>query len=149
MKNSMQKSVLNVSMASLFSVFIVVGAQAATFKSEMKLGIISSTASTKDVVLYNEDQSKCLTVHSKKTSNNKGIYYAACRMDGTDTWTITNTGKIKNKRSGKCLSTKKGQDDLELTHCTASYSRYYTEYEFVIFEHMLEDDGTQLADMRY
>ena len=147
MKNSIQKSLLTL---SVISVLLSSGAQAATFSKLMTLGIVNSNSSVKEVVINNDDQTKCLSAYGQNGSLSKSLVYSTCRMDGTDTWAITNVGKIKNKRSGKCLGTRKGEDSLVLVHCKYMLFRNHTAYDIIILDHLVDSDrdGDEIADVR-
>lgn len=148
MKNLIQKSLFTL---PIISMFFIPGVQATTFSKLMKLGIVSSTPFGKEVVIYNDDQTKCLSTSGKKRPSAKSLDYATCRMDSADTWLITAVGKIKNKSSGKCLSTPKEEDNLILVHCNFMYSRDYITHNFIILDHLIDDDheGEEIADIRY
>jgi len=148
MKNLIQKSLFTL---SVISVLLSAGAQAANFNKLMQLGIIGANTSGKEVVIYNDDQTKCLSTYGQKSSGSKSIAYTTCRMDDTDTWLITSSGKIKNKRSGKCLSTPTAQDSLVLVHCNYMHFRDHTAHDFVILDHLVdsESDGVEVADVRH
>lgn len=151
MKNLIQKSLFTLSVISVLSVLLSSGAQAATFSKLMKLGIVNANSPDKEVVIYNDDSTKCLSTDGQKRNSSKSLAYATCRKGGTDTWLITSVGKIKNKRSGKCLSTPKGEDSLVLVHCNFVYSRDYIAYDFIIFDHIVNDDrdGAEIAEVSY
>jgi hypothetical protein len=148
MKNLIQKSLFTL---SVISVLLSAGAQAANFNKLMQLGIIGSNASGKEVVIYNDDQTKCLSTNGQKHHGPKSLAYTTCRMDGTDKWLITSSGKVKNKQSGKCLSTPAGKDSLTLVHCNYVHFRDYTAHEFVILGHLVdgESDAVKIADARH
>jgi hypothetical protein len=148
MKTLIQKSLL---ILSVTTVLLSAGAQAANFNKLMQLGIIGSNTTGKEVVIYNEDQTKCLSTAGQNLNSSKSLAYATCRMDEADTWLITNGGKVKNKQSGKCLSTPIGKDNLELVHCNYMHVRDYSAHDLVIFDHLVEDDsdGVKIADIRY
>lgn len=148
MKNLIHKSLFTL---AVVSVLLSAGAQAANFNQLMQLGIIDSNASGKEVVIYNEDQTKCLSTKAQKSNDSKGLAYATCSMDGTDTWLITSSGKVKNKQSGKCLSTPAGKDSLVLVHCNYMHIRDYAAHDLVILDHLVdgESEGVEVADARY
>ncbi|WP_339722844.1 ricin-type beta-trefoil lectin domain protein [uncultured Paraglaciecola sp.] len=148
MKNLILKSLF---VLSVISVLLSAGAQAANFNKLMQLGIIGSNTSGKEVVIYNEDQSKCLSSNGQKSNGSKGLAYTTCRIDGTDTWLITSGGKVKNKQSGKCLSTPAGKDSLVLVHCNYMHIRDYAAHDLVILDHLVdsESEGVEVADARY
>jgi hypothetical protein len=148
MKNLIQKSLFTL---SVISVLLSSGAQAANFNKLMQLGIIGSNTSGKEVVIYNDDQTKCLSTYGQKRSGSKSLAYTICRMDGTDTWLITSGGKVKNKQSGKCLSTPAGEDSLALVHCNYKHFRDHTARDLVILDHLVDgdSDGVEIADIRY
>jgi hypothetical protein len=148
MKNLIQKSLFTL---SVINVLLSAGAQAANFNKLMQLGIIGSNASGKEVVIYNDDQTKCLSTYGQKHHGSKNLAYTTCIMDGTDTWLITSDGKVKNKQSGKCLSTPAGEDSLVLVHCNYMHFRDYTAHDLVILDHLVDgdSDGVEVADMRH
>ena len=148
MKNLIQKSLFTL---SVISVLLSAGAQAANFNKLMQLGIISSNASGKEVVIYNDDQTQCLSTYGQKSSGSKSIAYTTCRMDDTDTWLITSSGKVKNIQSGKCLSTPTGEDSLVLVHCNYMHFRDYTAHDLVILDHLVDggSEGVEVADVHY
>jgi hypothetical protein len=148
MKNLIRKSL---STLSVITVLLSSGAQAANFNQLMQLGIIDTNSSVKEVVIYNNDQTKCLSSNGQKQNGSKGLTYDTCRMDDTDTWLITSNGKVKNKQSGKCLSTPAGKDSLMLVHCNYMHIRDYTAHDLVILDHLVEgeSEGVEVADVRY
>jgi len=147
MNKFIQKSLFTL---ALSSVLLSAGAQAANFNKLMQLGIIGVNGSSKEVVIYNDDQTKCLSTYGQKRHGSKSLAYTTCRMDGTDTWLITSGGKVKNKQSGKCLSTPKGEDSLVLVHCNYMHFRDHTGNDLVILDHLVdgESDGVDIADVR-
>lgn len=148
MKNLIQKSLL---ILSITTVLLSAGAQAATFNKLMQLGIVNSNATVKEVVIYNDDQTKCLSSYEQKNSGSKGLAFTTCRMNNIDTWLITSGGKVKNKQSGKCLSTPAGEDSLVLEHCNYMHFRDHTAHDFIIFDDLVEgdNDGVEIADVRH
>lgn len=148
MKNLIQKSLFTL---SVISVLLSTGAQAETFSKLMKLGVVNSNSSVKEVVIYNDDQTKCLSTVGQNGKRSKNLIYTACNVDGADTWVITNVGKIKNKGSGKCLSTPTGEDGMILVHCNHMHFRNYTAHDFIILDHLIDGDreGAEIADVRY
>lgn len=148
MKNLIQKSLFTL---SIFGVLLSAGAQAANFNRLMQLGIIGSNTSGKEVVIYNDEQTKCLSTVGQSDGGSKGLTYATCRMDEADTWLITSSGKVKNKQSGKCLSTPSGKDSLVLVHCNYMHIRDYAAHDLVILDHLVdgESEGVEVADARY
>jgi uncharacterized protein YdbL (DUF1318 family) len=148
MKNLIQKSLFTL---AVISVLLSAGAQAANFNKLMQLGIVGSNASGKEVVIYNDDQTKCLSTYWQKRNGSKNLAYTTCSMDGTDTWLITSDGKVKNKQSGKCLSTPAGEDSLVLMHCNYMHFRDFTAHDLVILDHLVdgESDGVEVADVRH
>lgn len=136
MKNFAHKSLFNLSVSSVLfaSSILAAGAQAATFNEEMKLGVINANTPEKEVVIYNEDYTKCLSVSAQDNTSFKHLSYTACRMDNADTWILTSAGKIQNKQTGKCLSTPKGESNLVQSYCNFEHIRDYTAHELVIFE---------------
>jgi hypothetical protein len=148
MNNLIQKSLITV---SVIFVLLSSGAQAATFNKLMKLGVVNSNSSNKEVVIYNDDQTKCLSAFGRNGERSKSLAYTSCDINGADTWVITNVGKIKNKRSGKCLSTPAGQDKLVLMHCNYMHFKNDTAHDFIIFDHLVKGDseGSEIADVRY
>ncbi|MFT6989723.1 MAG: hypothetical protein ACJASL_001696 [Paraglaciecola sp.] len=148
MKNLIQKSLFTL---SVISVLLSAGAQAATFNKLMQLGITGSNASGKEVVIYNDDQTKCLSAYEHYGKRSDSLAYATCRIDDTDTWLITSSGKVKNKQSGKCLSTPSGKDSLVLVHCNYMHIRDYIAHDLVILDDLVEgdNDGVEIADVRY
>jgi hypothetical protein len=147
MKILMKKSLMTLIAASIFTIS---GAQATTFSKQMKLGIVNSAPYGKEVIIYNDEQTKCLAVSSKSNASAKSLTYATCRKDEADTWIITNAGKMKNKRSGKCLSTPNGMDKLILKHCNFMYSRDYMTHDFIILDHLNVEDQevSEIANIR-
>lgn len=148
MKNFIQKSLFTL---SVISVLLSSGAQAATYKKLMQLGIINSNVSGKEIVIYNDDQTKCLSAYAQNGKRSGSLAYATCRMEDTDTWLITSGGKVKNKQSGKCLGTPTGEDSLVLVHCNYMHFRDHTAHDFVIFDHLVESDNdrSEIADVRH
>lgn len=148
MNNLIQKSLFTL---SVISVLLTTGAQATTFSKLMKLGVVDPNSSVKEVVIYNDDQTKCLSAYGQNGKRKKGLGYTTCRKDGVDTWVITNVGKIKNKRNGKCLSTPTGEDNLMLVHCNYMHFRNHIAHDFIILDHLVEGDlkGAEIADVRY
>jgi len=148
MKNLIQKSLFTLSVISLLLSF---GAQATTFSKLMNLGIVNSNSSDKEFVIYNDDQTKCLSAFGQNGKRPKSLSYTTCHREGADKWVITNVGKIKNKRSGKCLSTPRGEDSLILTHCNYIHFRNQIAHDFIIFDHLVSSDrdGAEIADVRY
>ena len=94
----------------------------------------------KEVVIYNEDYSKCLSALAQNNKGSKSLSYATCRMDDADTWILTRAGKVINKQTGKCLSTLKGESKLIQSYCNFEYIRDYTAHELVIFENTIGQD---------
>ena len=88
------------------------------------------------MVIYNSDQTKCLSTYGHNRKSTNVLTYETCRVDGYDTWTITSSGKIKNQRSGKCLTSPQGRSTLTLARCNTSIKRGYTAYDFVILNHL-------------
>jgi hypothetical protein len=148
MKNLIQKSLFTL---SVISVLLSAGALAANFNKLMQLGMIGSNASGKEVVIYNDDQTKCLSTNGQNRSGSKSLVYETCRMDGADTWLITSSGKVKNKQSGKCLSTPAGEDSMLLVHCNYMHFRDYTAHDLVILDHIVDGDSerVEIADVHY
>jgi len=148
MKNLVQKLLLRL---SVITMLLSAGAQAADFNKLMQLGIITSNTTVKEVVIYNDDQTQCLSTNSQKPSGSKSLAYATCRMDEADTWLITNGGKVKNKQSGKCLSTPAGKDSLVLVHCNYLHIRDSVAHDLVILDHLVDgdSDGLEIADVRH
>jgi|TARA_R110000868_G_scaffold196864_4_gene442910 hypothetical protein len=148
MKNLVQKSLFTL---SVISVLLITGAQAATFSKLIKLGIVNANSAGKEVVIYNDEQTKCLSTFGQKRSRSKSLAYASCRMDDTDTWVITRAGKVKNKRNGKCLSTPTGGNSLVLVHCNYMHFRDYIAHDFIILDHLVDGDrnGAENADIRH
>jgi hypothetical protein len=129
--------------------FFNTGAQAATFTKMMKLGVVSYTPSSKVVVIYSEDQTKCLSTQGQNETKAKSLVYQECLIDDANTWVITSVGKIKNKLNGKCLSTPRGGESLELVNCNYRHFRDYKNNDFVIFKHLVEGvhNGLKTADI--
>lgn len=151
MKNFIQKTLLIISAISVVSILLVTSAHAATFSTQMKLGLIKSDSPNKEVVIFNDDYSKCLSVVDLGNKSTKDLDYVACAKGASDTWTITSAGKVKNNQNGKCLSSPKGEDTLTLVHCNYIHSRDYIAHDFVILEQMVEHDvqGSQLAKIQH
>lgn len=146
MYNLIQKSIVSLLVINALSVLLTSDAMGASFNKFMNLGIIFASSPDKQIVIYNDDYTKCLTVDKQKT-----LEYAKCQIDSTSTWHITNTGKVKNIASGKCLSTPEGEDSLLLVHCNYVHHRDYVAHDFVIFDHIVEDEkvGEIIADVDY
>lgn len=147
MKNLIQISLMTL---SIISMWVSAGAQAADFNKLMQLGIISSDASGREVVIYNDDKTKCLSASGQKRSSSKNLTFATCRMDGSDTWLITNNGKVKNIQSGKCLSTPTREDNLVLTHCNYKHFRDNSAHDYIVLDHLVDGnpEGLELANVR-
>ncbi|MEP1448851.1 MAG: ricin-type beta-trefoil lectin domain protein [Paraglaciecola sp.] len=113
---------------------------------QMQLGLFTSQSSetVQHMVIYNHNQSKCLSTSGHKGSSRKTLSYAPCRKDRTDTWEITKAGKIKNEGSGKCLGAPTTQDVLVLIHCKPRYSRDNSAYDFIILDHFIETDSDSI-----
>lgn len=112
-------------------------AQGANFNELFNVGVINSNSSAKQhVVIYNHDQTKCLSTYGHHRKATNILSYATCRVDSYDTWEVTRSGKIKNERSGKCLSSPQGQDTLVLAHCNTLSNRGYMAYDFVILNNL-------------
>jgi hypothetical protein len=150
MKNLLRKS--------LYTLFVTGGlltssVQAATFSNLMKLGIVKANASNKEILIFNDDQTKCLSVYGENGAGVKSLTYNNCKMEGTDTWVITNVGKIKNKRTGKCLSTPAGEDNLILTHCSYQHFRSHSAHDFIVLENFVggarDRDQSKIANVNY
>lgn len=148
MKNVIQKSLF---ILSIIGALLSSGAQAANFSKLMKLGVISTNSSSKEVVIYNHDQTKCLSAYGQDGERTKGLTYTTCKADGSNTWVITKVGKIKNKGSGKCLSTPTGEDKLVLMHCNYMHFKNHVAHDFVIFDHLVNrySDEVEIADAGY
>lgn len=151
MNHSMQKSLFSLAVITLVSVLCSTGLQAASFNKLMNLGIISADSSVKEVVIFSDDNTKCLSTNDQKPNSAKSLSYTECRLDGSDTWLITSAGKIKNKQSGKCLSTPNGEDRLVLAHCSAAHFRDRVAHDFVIFDHIVEGNhnSAEIAEVRH
>lgn len=134
MKNLIQKSLSNLTGVLFVGALFAAGPQAATFDENMKLGVVNANSVEKEVVIYNDDYTKCLSDSAQDGKNSKHLSYTACRMDDADTWVLTSAGKIKNKLTGKCLSTPKGENNLVQSYCNYEYIRDYTAHELVVFE---------------
>lgn len=132
---------------TVFGTLLSTGAQAADFNTLMRLGVIESDSAIREVVIFNHDSTECLSITEQKWNSSKSLAYGKCRIDETDTWLITNVGKIKNKQSGKCLSAPKGEDRLVLRHCNYMYSKDNTAHDFIILDHMVDDNqnGLEIA----
>lgn len=148
MKNLIQRLLFTL---SIITVLLGAGAQAANFNKLMQLGIIGSNTSGKEVVIYNDDQTKCLSTAGQYRSGSKSLAFTTCSMDDTDTWFITSSGKVKNQQSGKCLSTPAGEDSLVLVHCNYMHIRDYVAHDFVILDDLVDgdSDGVEVADARH
>lgn len=148
MNNFIQKSLFNLSIVAVITMLFSTAVQAANFSKSMKLGIVGSSASGKTVVIYNDDYTKCLSSSGHKRSSSNTVTYAACEKDNNDIWVITKVGKIKNMRTGKCLSTLKGKDSLVLMHCNYVHYRDYIEHDFIVLDRLVtrERDGIQIAN---
>jgi len=150
MKNLLRKSLCTLSVTG---VLLTSGVQAATFSNLMKLGIVKANASNKEIVILNDDQTKCLSVYGENGAGVKSLTYTKCEMDRTDTWVITNVGKIKNKRTGKCLSTPAGEDNLILMHCSYQHFRSHSAHDFIVLDHFVggdrDHDQSKIANVNY
>jgi hypothetical protein len=92
-----------------------------------------------------------LSAYEQNGKRSDSLAYATCRIDDTDTWLITSSGKVKNKQSGKCLSAATGQDSLVLVHCNYMHFRDHTAHDFIIFDDLVnrDSDGVEVADVRF
>ncbi|MBU3002457.1 ricin-type beta-trefoil lectin domain protein [Paraglaciecola arctica] len=125
-------------------------AQSNSLSLQMQLGLFSPGSSEleQQMVIYNHNQTKCLSTSGHKGRGKKTLSYEPCRRDGNDTWKITTSGKIKNEASGKCLGAPTTQDILVLIHCKPRYSRDNSAYDFIILDHFIETDNgsVQIAE---
>lgn len=151
MNSFLRKPLFNLFAISVVSVLLTAAAQAASFNKLMNLGVIKSDSLEKEVVIYNDDYTKCLSANGLGSNSSKNLDFTTCRLDDSDTWSITSAGKIKNKQNGKCLSTPKGEDKLVLVHCNFVYFRDYIAHDFIIFDRIIDDDrdAAEVAEVRY
>ena len=140
MSNILSTSLLKIAASSVFGLLFVTSLQAATFSEVMKIGMVSGGADGQQVVIYNDDYSKCLSAGQEQQQAANSVVYTSCQMDDSDTWLITSNGKIQHKSNEKCLGTPKGKDRLELTYCNYVPARDYQAFEFIIFPHVNDSE---------
>ncbi|MDO6537461.1 ricin-type beta-trefoil lectin domain protein [Alteromonas stellipolaris] len=146
MKNVIRKAAFSL----LPAVFLFTAVQAANFNELNKVGVVNNNLDApQQMVIYNSDETKCLSTYGHNRKGTNVLTYETCRIDSYDTWTITSSGKIKNQRSGKCLTSPQGRSTLTLARCNRSIKRGYTAYDFVILNHLdvPTNNGIEVAQL--